>query len=313
MKTIARILPLLLIFVLVTGCAGTAATQPLAATFTPSPTSTPVPPTPTEAPKEFDGERAYQDVLYQDSLGPRTPGSEAHQQIVEWMQGGLTEAGWQVELQETTYAEQPVRNVIAKRGTGTPWVILGAHYDSRFFADNDPDPANHDKPVPGANDGASGVAVLMELARVLPADLEGQVWLVMFDSEDQGRIPGWNWILGSRAFAESLQGTPDSVVIVDMIGDASQDIYYEGNSDPALSEEIWQIAADLGYGDRFIPTVKHNMLDDHTPFLEKGIRAIDIIDFDYPYWHTVEDTPDKVSAESLKAVGDTLVAWLTGK
>ena len=314
MKLSTRILPLLLIFVLLAGCAGSASPQQTTApTVTLAPTNTPVPPTPTEAPREFDGERAYQDVLYQDSLGPRTPGSEAHSQIVEWMQEGLAVAGWQVELQETTYADQPIRNVIAKRGTGTPWIILGAHYDSRFFADNDPDPANHDKPVPGANDGASGVAVLMELAHVLPADLDKQVWLVFFDAEDQGRIPGWNWILGSRAFAESLQDTPDSVVIVDMIGDASQDIYYERSSDQELMQEIWEIAADLGYGDRFIPTQRHTILDDHTPFLEKGIRAIDIIDFDYPYWHTVEDTPDKVSAESLDAVGDTLLAWLTEK
>jgi Zn-dependent M28 family amino/carboxypeptidase len=145
---------------------------------------------------------------------------------------------------------------------------------------------------------------------VLPQDLDKQVWLVFFDSEDNGRLPGWDWILGSRAFVDALEGTPDSVVIVDMIGDADLNIYKERNSDPELTDEIWQIAAEAGYGEQFIPEPKHSMLDDHTPFLERGIRAIDIIDFDYPYWHTSEDTPDKVSAHSLEAVGETLRLWL---
>ena len=206
--------------------------------------------------------------------------------------------------------DQPVRNVIAKRGTGAPWTILGAHYDSRLKADHDPDPANHDQPVPGANDGASGVAVLLEVARVLPEELEGEVWLAFFDVEDQGQLPGWDWILGSRALADSLEGKPDAVIVVDMIGDADLNIYQENNSDPGLTAEIWDIAARLGYADQFIPQTKFSMLDDHTPFLEKGIRAIDIIDFDYPYWHTIGDTADKVSASSLQAVGDTVLHWL---
>lgn len=256
----------------------------------------------------FDGERAYQDVEYQVSLGPRTPGSQAHDQAVAWMQEELRANAWTVELQETTYNNQPVRNVIAKRGeTNTPWIIIGAHYDTRLKADQDAQ--QPDAPVPGANDGASGVAVLMELARVLPEDLDMQIWLVFFDAEDQGNLPGWNWIYGSRAFVESLASDPQSVIIVDMIGDAGLNIYQERNSNSELTAEVWSAAAELGY-DQFIPEEKYSILDDHTPFLERGIRAIDIIDFDYPYWHTIEDTPDKVSAESLKAVGDTLLHWM---
>ncbi|NLG99223.1 MAG: M28 family peptidase [Chloroflexi bacterium] len=256
----------------------------------------------------FDGERAYQDVEYQVSLGPRTPGSPAHDQVVAWMQEELSAHAWTVELQETTYSNQPVRNVIAKRGgSKTPWIIIGAHYDSRMKADQDAQ--QPDAPVPGANDGASGVAVLMELARVLPEDLDMQIWLVFFDAEDQGNLPGWNWIYGSRAFVESLESDPQSVIIVDMIGDADLNIYQERNSNSELTAEIWAAAAELGYN-QFIPEEKYSILDDHTPFLERGIRAIDIIDFDYPYWHTAEDTPDKVSAESLKAVGDTLLRWI---
>ncbi len=275
-------------------------------TATPAPTPT-APPTAAPAALEFDGERAFQDVETQIAFGPRTPGSEAHAQTVDWIGQELETSGWTVELQETTYRGQPVQNVIARRGEVTaPWVILGAHYDSRLKADRDPDPANQAQPVPGANDGASGVAVLLGLARALPQDLDKQVWLVFFDSEDQGQFPGWDWILGSRAFAESLQGTPDAVIIVDMVGDADLNLPKERNSDQGLVEEIWAAAAERGH-EQFQPRPGYAMLDDHTPFLEKGLRAADIIDFDYPYWHTVEDTPEHVSSESLHAVGDTLL------
>lgn len=293
------------------------ATNLASPTFTPLPpaTNTPLPtasPTPL-SPVEFNAERSFQDVEKQVAFGPRLPGSDAHTQMVDWIKQELAANGWTVEMQETTYQNQPVRNVIAKRGEGkTPWVIIGAHYDSRMKADRDPDPANHDKPVPGANDGASGAAILLELARVLPKNLEKQVWLVFFDSEDQGQLPGWDWILGSRAFAESLTNLPDSVIIVDMIGDAALNIPKERNSSPDLVEEIWGVAAQRGH-DQFLPDPGYAMLDDHTPFLQRGIRAIDIIDFDYNYWHTIADTPDKISPESLFAVGDTLLHWLIGQ
>jgi Zn-dependent M28 family amino/carboxypeptidase len=131
------------------------------------------------------------------------------------------------------------------------------------------------------------------------------------DLEDQRRIVGWEWILGSQAFAETLAGNPDAVVVVDMVGDADLNLYREKTSTPELVEEIWSLAAELGYGEYFISTDRHALLDDHTPFLNQGISAIDIIDFDYPYWHTLEDTADKVAPGSLKIVGDVLLAWLT--
>jgi glutaminyl-peptide cyclotransferase len=169
------------------------------------------------------------------------------------------------------------------------------------------------QPVPGAEDGASGVAVLLELARVLPPDLKSQVWLVFFDTEDQGDLPGWDWILGSRLFVDKLTAKPDAVVIIDMIGDTDLNIYQERNSNPALVQSIWAAAATAGFQKQFIPQPKYAMEDDHTPFLQHGIAAVDLIDFDYPYWHTTQDTPDKVSAESLKAVGETLVQWIKAR
>lgn len=261
---------------------------------------------------QFDGQRAYQDVLTQMAFGPRTPGSSSHDQTVAWMVAELKKAGWTTEVQELEYQGKPVRNVIAKKGSGDPWIILGAHYDSRLVADQDKDPALNALPVPGANDGASGVAVLLEMARVLPDEVDKarQIWLVFFDSEDQGNLDGWDWIYGSRAFVEQLNGQPDAMVLLDMIGDSDLNIYQEQNSDPDLTKQIWQTAAGLGYQNQFIQKNKFRMLDDHIPFIQKGIPAADLIDFDYPYWHTSQDTADKVSATSLEIVGKTLLAWL---
>lgn len=260
-------------------------------------------------PETFDGERALADVEVQVAMGPRTPGSAGHAQVREWMRTELENTGWLVEVHEAERLGHPIYNIIAKKGGELPQIILAAHYDTRFISDHDPVETKRSEPVPGANDGASGVAVLLELARILPDDTV-PVWLVFFDAEDNGRIEGWDWILGSRAFVEEIPVRPRAVIIVDMVGDADLNLYYERNSDVTLRAEIWKTAERLGYGDIFIPSEKHSMLDDHTPFLEKGIPAVDIIDFDYPYWHTTEDTADKVSADSLKAVGDTLWHWV---
>jgi Zn-dependent M28 family amino/carboxypeptidase len=258
----------------------------------------------------FDGQRALRDIETQMKMGPRTVGSPAHAQVVDWMAGELKSAGWTVEIQETPYNGIKIRNVAGKRGTAKPWIILGAHFDSRLWADQDSDRSKRKSPVPGANDAASGVAVLLELARVLPKDMDKRIELVMLDAEDNGEIPGWNWCLGSDIYAASLKGKPDAVVIIDMIGDADLNIYREQFSDQGLTSEIFKTAARLKIR-QFIDEPKYAMDDDHIPFIRRGMRAADLIDFDYPYWHTTADTLDKVSAASLQAVGDVLLAWLT--
>ena len=257
----------------------------------------------------FDGNRAYADVQTQVAFGPRIPETDGHAKVQAWIRNELVAAGWQVEVQESEAMGHPVQNIVAKRGDENPQIVVGAHYDSRMFADNDPDPANRSLPVPAANDGASGVAVLLELARVLPDDTV-PVWLVFFDAEDNGRIATWDWILGSTEFVKNNPIQPQAVVVIDMIGDADLNIYKEKNSNADLTNEVWSVAQSLGHDDAFIPDYKYSMIDDHTPFLRAGIPAIDIIDFDYPYWHTLQDTPDKVSAESLQAVGETLQVWI---
>lgn len=258
----------------------------------------------------FDGARAFAYVERQVALGPRTPGSQAQAQVLEWMREELRRYGWQVELQEGSVRGHVIRNLIAFRQPEPPRWLLGAHYDSRLLADRDPDPTLRTLPVPGANDGASGVAVLLELARVLPSDLS--VWLVFFDAEDQGHIPGWEeWSLGARYFVQTMPFRPEGVIIVDMVGDADLDLPMDANSDPALRESIWQVAGELGYGEIFRPQVAYAVIDDHIPFLEAGIPAVDIIDLNYAFWHTTQDTPDKVSPRSLEIVGQTLLIWLT--
>ncbi len=263
----------------------------------------------TPTPQVFDGQRAYAWVEQQCALGPRVTGSAARDAAAELIRTALTAQGWTVEEQVFTYRGVTVRNVLAWRGEG-PATLLGAHYDSRAAADQE-DPS---QPVLGANDGASGVAVLLELARVLELDWTRQrVYLAFFDAEDNGELQGWPWSVGAEYMAASWteEGRPplSRVVVVDMVGDADLQLFYDGHSDAELRAALWSLAAELRYT-AFVPQVKYFMIDDHLPFAQRGIPAVDVIDFDYPYWHTTQDTPDKVSAASLEAVGRVLETWL---
>jgi Zn-dependent M28 family amino/carboxypeptidase len=259
---------------------------------------------------KFDGNRAYNDVKTQVSFGPRIPGSDAHAKVLDWLRTELESKGLQVQIQQSQSLGHPIQNLVAYRSEQPPQFILGAHYDSRIFADHDPDPLKQNQPTPGANNGASGVAVLLELARSLPANTP-PVWLVFFDAEDDGKIPGWDWILGSKAFVNAMTIKPKAMVLVDMVGGTDSTFYMDGNSDRQLSNSIWDTAAKLGYKDIFIPQIKYNILDDHIPFIQAGIPSVDIIDIDDKYWLTASDTPDHVSPKSLQIVGSVLWTWLT--
>lgn len=257
-------------------------------------------------------------VERQMELGPRIPGSEAHAKFIDQTVETLTAEGWTVRCEEEQYRGKTVRNITADRGTensGGKWIVIGAHYDSRITADQEKLPANQLLPVPAANDGASGVAVLLGLAKTLPKDPDKRITLAFFDAEDQGRVMGWpDWCLGSRLLAEqygALERKPDAVIVIDMIGDADLNIYRERNSDQALTDELFGIAAKLGFSGQFIDREKYTMYDDHVPFIEQGIPAADLIDFDYPWWHTLSDTADKLSEESLQAIHKVLSEFLS--
>lgn len=271
------------------------------------------PPTPTPLVGQFDGAVAYRHVLAQVNFGPRPTGSKASRQTGDYIIAHLKQMGWQVEIEEFTYKGVVGRNIIGKAGSGKVGLI-GAHYDTRRQADNDPEPARRKEPVLGANDGGSGVAVLLELARSLDkSKLSNQVWLTFFDAEDNGRLDEWEFIVGSTYMAENLKIRPEFVIVVDMIGDVDQQIYKERNSTAGLQDRLFEIAARLGYRAFFIPEYKWAMLDDHTPFLRKGIPAVDLIDFDYPWYHTTQDTADKVAPASLERVGRVLKVFLESK
>jgi len=259
---------------------------------------------------KFNGVRALADVHSQVALGPRTPGSVAHAKILSWMRAELETAGWQVRIQQTEELGHPIQNLIAYRSNEPPQFIIGAHYDSRIYADRDPDITKTTQPTPGADNGGSGVAILLELARTLPKNTP-PLWLVFFDAEDNGKLPDWEWALGSRAFVTTMTIKPKAMLLVDMVGGENPTFYMDGNSNVELRTSIWNLAAKLGYKNYFLPSVKYNILDDHIAFIQDGIPAVDIIDIDYKYWLTTEDTPDKISSKSLQMVGDVLWIWLT--
>ena len=197
-------------------------------------------------------------------------------------------------------------------------VLLGAHYDTRPRADRDPDAALRAKPIIGANDGASGVAVLLEVARLLgSAEPPVGVDLVFFDGEDWGKEGSiGDYLLGSKHFATHLRGyRPRAVIVVDMVGERGATFPVEGFSQaaaPALCDDVFTIAARLGVS-QFKREPGPSIIDDHVPFMQAGFPAIDIIDFEYRCWHTLADTPDKCSSESLGAVGKVLMGYLWEK
>ncbi len=259
----------------------------------------------------FDGERAYRDLVKQCEFGPRVPGARAHEQCAEWLAGQLRQSADSVVTQKFTVKVRGktlrLTNIIATfnpKGKGS--ALLCAHWDTRPRAEKDPDPSRRASPIPGANDGASGVAVLLEVARVLKLHPPGRkVTIVLFDGEDWGtELP--DMLLGSRYFAAHYRGErPEFAILLDMVGDKNLRIPQEAQSlrrAPEVVRRMWA-AAERVCSTAFVRERGPLLMDDHIPLLNRGIRCIDVIDFTYPYWHTTADTPDKCSPDSLAQVG----------
>jgi glutaminyl-peptide cyclotransferase len=264
----------------------------------------------------FDGDDAYEYLLGQCAFGPRPPGSENLTLCKAYIQETLESFGWNITFQTFTYKETSCTNIIATWNSSMDAsILLGAHYDTRPEASADSDPLNRTKPILGANDGGSGVAVLMELARVLPIAVRTEVELVFFDAEDSGGINGWDWIQGSTYYVSVLnvsrRESISAMVLLDMIGDANLIIPREHSSTTSLQNAIWSIASQMSYGDTFVDTAGASILDDHRPFLDAGIPSVDLIQYPFPeYWHTLEDTPDKCTSESLEIVGKVMEVFV---
>lgn len=271
---------------------------------------------------DVDGARALGRVERQVQAGPRIPGTPGHAVVRDWIATELTRLGARVERQSFTDSglAHPLAlvNVIGHfAGRGAPGgrpIVLCAHYDTRPWCDQDPDSARRGDPLPGANDAGSGVAVLLEVAELMARRAPPvAVDLVFFDGEDQGRPEHpEEYSRGAAGYARRLEEPrPTAAFLFDMVGDRDLSIHPEQRS----AEEATNLVSMVLDGARatgargFFVTPRHRVTDDHLPLLEAGVPAVDIIDFDYPAWHTHQDLPDQVSSASLAEVA-RVAAWL---
>jgi Zn-dependent M28 family amino/carboxypeptidase len=261
----------------------------------------------------FDGPRAFKLLKEQCDFGPRPVGSSAHAKTREWLMAEMAKVADKTVAQDFKYKGLPLTNVIGViNPNAAKKVLLCAHWDTRPRADMEIDPAKRRLPIIGASDGASGVAVLLELGRMFKEKRPDiGVVLVFLDGEDYGDFQRDEGVfLGSRYFAKNHSGYDvEYGILLDMVGDRDLNIYREVNSQQYaahVNDKVFRAAKELGYGNKIIDSLKTDVSDDHIPLNEAKIPTIDLIDFDYAPWHTVDDTPDKCSAESLKAVGETI-------
>jgi len=271
-------------------------------------------------PQEFVGTSAFSYIQSQVAFGPRVPGTPAHEKMGNWLDSLLRQRADTVVVQSWTHVtaaktKLPLRNFIARfNPAADKRLLLLAHWDSRPVSDS-PTSRDSSHAVLGANDGGSGVALLLGVADVLKRTPPAiGVDLLFVDGEDYGdftKSPN-DVLIGSRYYgAHQLPGgRPLYAVLFDLVADKDLQIYQEGNSlvgAPEVVELVWDLAKELGYGGYFIASPRHTLIDDHLELQKAGIRAIDVVDFDYPAWHTQYDTIDKVSAASLQVVGDVAV------
>lgn len=269
----------------------------------------------------FDQAKSWEHLIKQVEFGPRVPNTDGHKKCGDYILDEMRKYCENVREQPIDYNWSQrglvhMRNLIGEQNwkNSSVRVLLIAHWDSRPNAPQEMDPTDKGKPIPGANDGASGVAVLLELMRVLkqtPANVG--VMYLMTDGEDLG--PGLDeMFLGAKYFAQHLPDPqPTYGILLDMIGDKDLSIPMEIRSNglaPDLMKAFYQHAKKVGLAGTF-PSVKgDDILDDHLALNDAGVPTIDLIDFDFPAWHTLADTPDKCAPESLGKVGKQLQTWL---
>ncbi len=279
----------------------------------------------------FDADSAYSYVERQVAFGPRVPGSEAHRHAGEWLASELRRHGAEVTLQRADLTafdgtRLPALNILGRINPEAPdRVLLLAHWDCRPWADQDPDPAKRQLPVDGANDGASGVGVILEIARQLK--LSGStkgVDILFVDAEDWGAENDEDsWALGTRYFVKNPpveDFNPQQAILLDMVGGRDAMFYREyfsQQSAPALTDAIWATAAALGHDDRFRNSLGGAVTDDHIHLLEAGIPTTDIIEFHpereqgfNPRWHTSHDNMEGIDRETLRIVGETVATFI---
>ena len=276
----------------------------------------------------FDSQRAFLDLVAQCDFGPRNPGSEGHRKTKKYILDLMQKEADSVIVQDFSFESALEKkthngtNIIARfNPSNATQVLIGAHWDTRPFADRDENRENFKTPILGANDGASGVAILLELARILNRNKSSiGINLVFFDAEDSGiSEENESYCKGSIFFSKNLPiSNIKEAIILDMVGDKQLSLPIERNSlnfHGALVRQLWDRAKKLNLK-AFKGVVGPSIYDDHVPLYQyAGIPAIDIIDFRYPnsfenYWHTVDDTPKNCSPESLGQVGMLMIDYI---
>ncbi len=317
---------------LIVGCNKKEEPAPEAEKPVAAPTIPPIPGLPVPG---FNADRAFADMKSQVALGPRVPNSPAHEKAVKWLYSQLSASTENVELQtfvDSGYAAGEalhLTNVIASFNPSATWrVLILTHFDSRPWADEDPDTTKQNKPIPAANDGASGVGVMLELARQMK-DHPPPIGVDLFfdDGEDYGKykIDNLNrYFLGVKHFVSVKQAgyTPRFAILLDMVGDTNADFEPETNSMQAASiyvNEVWNTARTLGLS-HFHNVRQSDIEDDHLPLIQAGIPSVDIIDGDLvghqsadpnrKYWHTLDDLPKHLSRETMSEVGRLLLTLI---
>jgi len=273
---------------------------------------------------KFDGAAALSYAAKQVAFGPRVPGTPAWKNAGDWIVTQMRQRADTVIEQRWVHTlatgdSIPMRNILARwRPQATDRILYVTHWDSRPVAENENTPERKKMPIPGANDGASGVGLFVALGDLLkktPPNVG--VDLLFVDGEDYGNFStNADVLIGSKYFATHLPSAdyrPLFGVLWDMIGDKDLQIFEEGNSlqrAPEVVTRVWEAAASLGHDKAFIAQPQVTVTDDHIPLLDAGLRVIDVIDIDYPYHHKLSDTMDKISAKSLATVGDVAATLL---
>ncbi len=277
--------------------------------------------------QQFDGEQAHRWVVHMDSIGPRIPNTPAHRAVGDWLIAELRRRADTVIVQEFVHVTRQgdslhLRNIFARfKPAESSRVLYVSHWDTKPHATMDSDPARRQLPVPGANDGGSSTAMLLGVADQLKqAPPAMGVDLLFVDGEDYGNFDGdeMDNLIGARYFAQHMPAgyAPLYGVLWDMIGDYNQLFTQEGFSlqhAPEVVERVWTAARELGLGRVFVDRGRDPVTDDHVPLQAAGLRIVDVIDCcneNYAYWHTTQDTPDKVSPRSLADAGRVAMALL---
>lgn len=275
-------------------------------------------------PREFAATTAFGYLEAQMKFGPRIPGTAGHEAEAKWLDSLLRARADTLIVQRWTHVTAKgdslvLTNFIARfNPQATERLLYFAHWDTRPHADS-PLSTDSSAAVPGANDGASGVALLLGIADALKKSKPGVgVDLLFTDGEDYGDFqasPPNDVLIGARYYAAHQPPGPQPLyaVLWDMVADKEPQFYHEANSltgAPEVVERVWDMAKELGYAGTFVAAPKHYLTDDHVELQKVGIRAIDVVDFDYPPWHTKNDTLDKVSAQTLQIVGDVAMGLI---